>query len=194
MDLVIATRNSGKIKEIKALLAQRDFCVHSLAEFPNLKEVEEDGETFAANALKKARAAAVFSGMPALADDSGLCVAALQGRPGVHSARYAGEGASDDENVSRLLTELAPYPAPRHAAFECVMAFCTPDGKEQLFHGRLAGRIIAERRGANGFGYDPVFLVPEYGKTLAELPLDIKNRISHRAQALRKVIAWLQAL
>ena len=176
MDLVIATRNAGKIKEIKALLTHGDFCVHSLAEFPNLKEVEEDGETFAANALKKARAAAVFSGMPALADDSGLCVAALQGRPGVHSARYAGEGASDAENVARLLMELAP------------------DGKEQLFHGRLSGRIIAERRGANGFGYDPVFLVPEYGKTLAELPLDIKNRISHRAQALRKVIAWLQTL
>ena len=194
MDLVVATRNAGKIKEIKALLAHRDCCVHSLEEFPGLKEVEEDGETFAANALKKARAAAAFSGMPVLADDSGLCVAALQGRPGVHSARYAGEGASDDENIAKQLMELAPHPVPWNAAFECVMAFCTPDGGERLFQGRLPGRIIAERRGANGFGYDPVFLVPEYGKTLAELSLDIKNRISHRAQALRKAISDLSML
>ena len=125
MDLLIATRNAGKIREIKALLAHRDFTVHGLDEFSGFGEVEEDGETFAANALKKARAAAAFSGMPALADDSGLCVAALQGRPGVHSARYAGEGASDAENIARLLMELAPYPAPWNAAFECVMAFCT---------------------------------------------------------------------
>ena len=194
MDLVIATRNAGKIREIKALLAHRDFTVHGLDEFSGFGEVEEDGETFAANALKKARAASAFSGMPALADDSGLCVAALQGRPGVHSARYAGEGASDAENIARLLMELAPHPEPWNAAFECVMAFCTPDGGEKLFQGRLAGRIIAEKRGANGFGYDPVFLVPEYGKTLAELSLDIKNRISHRAQALRKAIGVLSTL
>lgn len=194
MELVIATRNAGKLREIRHLLAGVGIAVLGLESFPELPEVEEDGETFAANAEKKARTIARLTGRPVLADDSGLEVDALDGAPGVYSARYAGPGASDADNNRKLLSALVAVPADRRqAAFRCVMAYCSPNGDCTLFEGRLAGLVLDAPRGDRGFGYDPLFLVPEYAKTLAELPLEVKNRISHRGQALRKVIDWLRA-
>jgi len=159
----------------------------------DLPEVEEDGETFAANARKKAQTVARLTGRLTLADDSGLEVAALDGAPGVRSARYAGEAADDAANNRKLLAALAGVPrSGRRGAFVCAMALCAPDGDCRFFSGRLEGLIVEEPRGDGGFGYDPLFLVPEYGKTLAELPLEIKNRISHRGQALRQALEALR--
>ncbi|WP_305045725.1 XTP/dITP diphosphatase [Geoalkalibacter sp.] len=193
MELVIATRNAGKLREIRRLFEEVGIAVLGLESFPELPEVEEDGETFAANAVKKAQTVARLTGRPVLADDSGLEVEALNGAPGVYSARFAGAGAGDEDNNRKLLAELARIPAAhRQAAFHCVMAYCLPGGDCTLFDGRLAGTILEAPRGEKGFGYDPLFFLPEFGKTLAELPLDVKNRISHRGQALRKVLVFLR--
>ena len=155
----------------------------------------EDGETFEANACKKALEMACYSGCLTLADDSGLVVAALAGAPGVHSARYAGEQGNDAANNAKLLTELTEVvDEKRQAAFCCVMALATPEGECQTFSGRVSGLIMRGERGDDGFGYDPLFMVPEYGKTMAELPLDIKNRISHRGAALKQLIPVLQQM
>jgi len=191
-ELLVASGNKGKILEIGKAL---DGCVErilSAADCPGLPQVTEDGATFEANARKKASSAALASGIPALADDSGLVVEALGGRPGVHSARYAGEGAGDAENNEKLLRELSGIPQEqRNAAFHCVVALCRPDGTCTTFTGELHGIILGEPRGSGGFGYDPLFLVPGYGKTLAELSLDIKNGISHRGKALEKLRNFL---
>ncbi|MDO3379287.1 XTP/dITP diphosphatase [Geoalkalibacter halelectricus] len=193
MELLVATRNAGKLKEIKRLFSEVGIEAVGLENFPELADVEEDGATFAVNAEKKARTIAAQTGRVTLADDSGLEVEALGGAPGVFSARFAGAGAGDADNNRKLLIELAGVPEEkRRAAFRCVMAYCTPQGACRFFEGTLPGRIIHEPRGGHGFGYDPLFLIPEYGKTLAELPLDVKNRISHRGQALRKVLAYLR--
>jgi len=187
--LVVATGNAGKLKEIRRLLADREIEVLSLADFDNLPEIVEDGETFAANAEKKARIIAEATGLLTLADDSGLTVAALNGAPGVRSARFAGEDAGDAENNRKLLNELQGVTDDRRqAAFVCAMVLCSPTGDCRCFDGRLEGRILEEPRGHGGFGYDPLFWVDEQEATLAELPLDIKNRISHRGQALRALI------
>jgi len=194
MELVVATRNQGKLREIRALLAGREITVLGIADFPGLPEVEEDGETFRANARKKAETIARLTGRLTLADDSGLVVDALDGAPGVLSARYAGAAADDAANNRKLLAALAGVPRPqRTAAFVCAMALCAPDGSCHEFSGRLAGEIIDTARGNEGFGYDPLFLVPSCGRTLAEIPLDDKNRISHRGQALEQVITHLTA-
>ncbi len=194
MDLVIATRNQGKLKEIRRLLEGTGIVVRGLESFDNLPEVEEDGATFADNARKKAETIAALTGLPTLADDSGLEVKALAGAPGVHSARYAGPGASDADNNSKLLTALAGVPAEeRQGAFCCAMALARPGGETRLYFGRVEGRILLEPRGQGGFGYDPLFLVREFGQTMAELPLETKNRISHRGQALRQALAALDA-
>lgn len=193
MELVVATGNQGKLREIRRLCAESGIEVLGLDAFPGAPEVVEDGATFAANACKKALALARFSGRWTLADDSGLTVTALDGAPGVHSARYAGPGADDAANNRKLLAALAGVsPASRQGAFCCVMALCRPDGECQFFEGRLEGLLLDTPRGSGGFGYDPLFLVREYGKSLAELPLEVKNRISHRGQALRQVLDWLQ--
>lgn len=193
MELVVATRNAGKLREIRRLLSEAGVAVLGLDSFPDLAEVEEDGNSFAANAEKKARTIAQLTGRMTLADDSGLEVDALGGAPGIYSARYAGLGASDAENNRKLLAALTGAPAnQRHAAFRCVLAYCSPQGDCRLFEGRLPGLIVGAARGNEGFGYDPLFLVPEYGKTLAELPIEVKNRISHRGQSLRKFLAYLQ--
>ena len=195
MELVIATRNQGKLREIRRLLEATEVRVLGLDVFPDLPEVEEDGETFADNARKKAVTVARLTGRLTLADDSGLEVMHLGGAPGVRSARYAGETADDAANNRKLLAALAGVPrAGRRGAFVCAMALCGPDGDGRLFSGRLEGIIGEEPRGDGGFGYDPLFLVPEYGKTLAELPMEIKNRISHRGQALRQALAYLMQL
>lgn len=191
-ELVIATRNAGKLREIRHLLEGAGIVVLGLDVFPDIPDIEEDGATFAANAVKKAETVASLTGRPCLADDSGLTVAALDGEPGVHSARYAGVQGDDAANNSRLLRELAGVPEDcRQAAFCCVMALSVPGVATQLFEGRVAGRILTAPRGNDGFGYDPLFLVDGFDQTMAELSLPEKNRISHRGQALRKVVATL---
>lgn len=195
MELLVATGNLGKLKEIRRLLEGSGVEVVGLDRYPDAPEVVEDGATFEANARKKALEMARYSGSLTLADDSGLVVAALAGAPGVHSARYAGEQGNDAANNAKLLDELAKVAdSDRQAAFNCVMALATPEGDCQTFTGAVAGVILRAVRGEGGFGYDPLFLVPEYGKTMAELPLDIKNRISHRGNALRQLIPVLQEL
>lgn len=184
--LLVATRNRGKIKEIKALLDGLVEEVICAADLPDLPETVEDGATFAENALKKAREASKATGLAVLADDSGLVVDGLNGRPGVYSARFAGADATDTANNLKLLQEIAGLSQPeRSAAFVCSMAYVSPDGVERLFEGRVEGTIIDQPRGEHGFGYDPLFLVNGYQQTMAELPLGVKNRISHRGQALQ---------
>lgn len=191
-ELLVATRNRGKLREIESLLGGSVAALSSLADFPDIPLAVEDGATFAENALKKARSAAQASGKPVIADDSGLVVDALAGRPGVHSARFAGEGATDEENNAKLLREMSGIPHERRtAAFHCVIVLCFPDASCQTFSGELKGVILDAPRGAGGFGYDPLFIVPEYGRTLAELPLETKNVISHRGKALAKLKEYL---
>jgi XTP/dITP diphosphohydrolase len=193
-ELLVATGNKGKLREFGELLKGVVDTILSPADFPGLPEVEEDGATFEENAIKKARSAALFTGRPVLADDSGLSVDFLSGRPGVYSARFAGEGASDADNNALLLRELEGISAERRgAAFHCVIALCLPDGSCQTFDGSLAGVILEAPRGAGGFGYDPLFMVPEYGQTFSELPLEIKNAISHRGRAMQLLKAALVA-
>jgi XTP/dITP diphosphohydrolase len=192
-ELVVATRNRGKLKEIQALLTGVVGNVRCAADFPDLADTVEDGDTFQANALKKAREAMLHTGLPALADDSGLVVDVLDGRPGVYSARFAGEGAGDAANNRRLLEELAAVPpGQRQAAFVCQLAFVTPQGEEQLFDGRIGGTILTAPRGEGGFGYDPLFLVDGCDLTMAELGVSEKNAISHRGQALQQFLTFLE--
>ncbi len=192
-ELVVATRNRGKLKEIGALLDGLVASLRCAADFPDFPETVEDGATFEANALKKAREAMEHTGLPALADDSGLVVDVLGGRPGVISARFAGEGATDRDNNRKLLAELNDVPVgDRKGAFVCVMAYVDPDGTERTFSGRVGGLILTEERGDGGFGYDPLFLVDGYCATMAELSLEEKNRISHRGQALRQFKTFLE--
>jgi XTP/dITP diphosphohydrolase len=191
-ELLVATGNKGKMTEIRQILAGFDGCLYCLADFPDLPEVIEDGLTFEENAGKKARLAARATGIPSIADDSGLVVHALEGRPGVRSARYAGPGATDEENNHLLLHEMAGLPAEQRAAFfYCAVALCFPDGTCRMFCGTLNGVLLESPRGVGGFGYDPLFMLPEYGKTLAELDSEVKNSISHRGRALEKLRKYL---
>ncbi|MEW6143892.1 MAG: XTP/dITP diphosphatase [Thermodesulfobacteriota bacterium] len=190
-EIVLATSNKGKIREFAGLLEGVFGRIISLNDLESPPDVAEDGMTFSENAIKKARAIAAYSGLPALADDSGLAVDALGGRPGVYSARYAGEGATDRDNIRKLLTELRGA-EDRKARFVCVLALVTPDGKETVAEGSCEGIIIDEPRGKGGFGYDPVFFLPEYGKTMAEISPELKNKISHRARASEALIKLLK--
>jgi XTP/dITP diphosphohydrolase len=184
-DLLIATTNPGKLIEIRAVLKDLPFRLLSLRDLPGAPSVVEDGETFLENARKKAHGIARWSGKLTLADDSGLVVEALEGRPGIHSARYAGEDATDEDNRQKLLREMEGVPEEkRGAAFVCVLVLATPEGEEWVTEGRIEGRIAMEPRGKGGFGYDPLFLVPSFGRTAAELAFEEKNRISHRGLAL----------
>jgi XTP/dITP diphosphohydrolase len=192
VELVVATRNAGKLKEIRRLLEEQGVAVLGLDQFPELPDVDEDGDTFAANATKKAEEVARATGRPCLADDSGLAVAALDGRPGVYSARFSGEEATDSTNNNKLLEEMASFPEnERQAAFCCVMALCLPGQPTRLFEGRVEGSILKQLQGDGGFGYDPLFWLTEFNCTMAELPIDVKNRISHRGQALRQIVEFL---
>jgi XTP/dITP diphosphohydrolase len=183
-ELVLATRNRHKGEELAALLGDLGIRIRTLDEFPDAPEVVEDGDTCEANAIKKARAIAEFTGLPAIADDTGLEVDALGGRPGVYAARYAGEDATYEDNCLKLLRELAGVPREQRAArFLTVAAIALPSDGVRVTQGTLDGMIAEEVRGALGFGYDPVFLIPELGKTLAQLSADQKNKISHRAKA-----------
>jgi len=198
--LVMASRNPGKIRELQEILKDTGITLLSLADFPGLPETPEVGATFAENAAAKALEVARSTGYPALADDSGLLVEALGGAPGVYSARYAGDATAprtptDADNWQKLLRELAAVPRQaRGARFVCVLALAWPDGRLLQFHGECTGSIALEPRGEQGFGYDPVFWVPEYQATMAELGPEVKNRISHRARALAAFKAQLAAL
>lgn len=185
MKLVLATRNEGKIREITEILAPHGIEVLSMDEFPGIVEAEEDGETFRENAVKKASVVCEQTGLMALADDSGLEVDCLDGFPGVFSSRFAGEEKNDEANNKKLLELLQDVPEKQRAArFVCVTAIATPEGWVYTAKGVCEGVIAKEPRGEGGFGYDPLFCVPEYGKTFAELEPEIKNKISHRAKAL----------
>ena len=191
-EVVIATRNPGKLREIQAILSSFPLKFLSLEDFPDIPEVVEDGATFSENAGKKASIIARFTGRLAIADDSGLAVDALQGGPGVLSSRYAGENATDQERCQKLLVEMASIPeGKRQAKFVCAMAVALPGGKMQVVEGECRGWITFAPRGKGGFGYDPVFFLPELGKTMAELEPEEKNRLSHRARALEKLKAIL---
>jgi len=193
-ELLVATGNKGKMNEIRQILAGLVENLYCLADFPNLPEVIEDGLTFEENACKKAMSAAISTGIPSIADDSGLVVDSLEGRPGIHSARYAGFGASDAENNRKLLHEMAGLTVhQRTAFFYCAVALCFPDGTCRTFCGTLDGVLLESPRGDGGFGYDPLFLLPEYGKTLAELGMEVKNGISHRGRALEKLRKYFSA-
>ena len=188
MELFLATRNEGKIREIRELLQGCKISLASLRDYPDAPGVVENGEAYRDNALKKARFFAKWTGKLTLADDSGLEVDYLKGRPGVFSARYAGDGGDDRENNRRLLRELKGIPPQkRGAVFRCVMALVAPWGDEEVVEGECRGRIGLEERGKRGFGYDPIFVIPRYGKTVAELTIAEKNRLSHRGKALRKL-------
>lgn len=193
--LVLATRNPGKVREIRALLQSLPLEILSLDDFPGLPEVVEDQPDLAGNAAKKAGATARFTGEMALADDSGLEVAALGNRPGVLSARFAGPGADDETNNRFLLSHLLGVPpAGRGALFRCVVALALPRGKIHLVEGNCPGRIAAAPRGAGGFGYDPLFIYEPLGLTFAEMKPEQKNAVSHRGEALRRVRGLLEEL
>lgn len=186
--LVIATRNKGKTREIRALLEGFPVEIKNLDDFGPIPEIEEDGETFDDNAYKKAAFAARVLGYPAMADDSGLAVDALDGAPGVRSARYAGEHATDLENSERLLEQMKGK-TDRDAAFHCVISIAVPTGAALTYEGQCRGRILEQPRGENGFGYDPLFFYPGLNKTFAEISMDEKSRVSHRGIALNQVAA-----
>jgi XTP/dITP diphosphohydrolase len=193
---VLGTRNRKKAEELQDHLDDLPVRLATLAEFPNAPEVAEDGQTFMANARKKAVVLAKALGQWVLGEDSGLAVDALGGRPGVYSARYAGLNATDEENNRKLLEELAGVAEDRRTAhYVCTAVLADPQGQVRAeVEGRCNGRIVTEPRGEQGFGYDPLFLIPEYHKTFGELGLIVKRHISHRARAIAKLKAHLRAL
>ena len=195
MKLIIASNNAHKLQEIRAILGDYFGEIYSLREAGIEHETVEDGKSFSENALKKAREIAEIAGCCALADDSGLCVDALDGAPGIYSARFAGEHGNDRENNKLLLEKLRDVPdEERGAYFCCAIALVWPDGRELTTEGRIYGVIGHEERGSNGFGYDPLFYLPERGCTTAELRPEEKNAISHRANALHALVDRLNNL
>jgi len=196
--IVLATTNRGKTKEFRELLKDFPIEIKDLKDFGPIPEVIEDGDTFDDNAYKKAAFTAKVLGFPAMADDSGLCVEALDGAPGVYSARYAGENATDAQNVAKLLDALKDE-ENRKAAFECVISIAVPTGEALTYESRCEGILTREPVGENGFGYDPLFFFPELNKTFAQLSIAQKGEISHRGKALKevsnemsKIIEWLE--
>ena len=193
-EIVLASSNPGKVREINQLLATLDLHVQPQSEF-GVVDAEETGLTFVENAILKARNAARHTGLPAIADDSGIEVDALKGAPGIYSARYAGSNASDQANLEKLLAELEGLPeAQRSARFQCLMVFMehANDPTPVICQGTWEGRILFTARGDNGFGYDPVFYVPTHDCSSAELTAEVKNTLSHRGQALRQLVTSLQ--
>ena len=188
--VVVATKNAGKVREFAELFEKFDLEVKSLYDFPHIEEVEETGETFEENAILKAEHLCKQLDEIVIADDSGLIVDALQGKPGVRSARYAGEEKDDQANIQKVLEELKGIPMEKRTArFYCALAVAFPqeDKKPLIVNGTCEGKILGQQRGENGFGYDPIFYVEEYKSAMAELSSDEKNKISHRGRALRKL-------
>jgi XTP/dITP diphosphohydrolase len=195
LKMVFATKNKNKEREVSEFLTPYDIEIVSLDEFPGLPEIEESGETFKENAIIKATETCMFTGLMTLADDSGLEVDCLEGLPGVYSSRFAGEDKDDAANNRKLLELLDGVPAEqRTARFKCVMAIATTDCFLYTTEGTCEGIITEEPRGESGFGYDPLFYLPEYDKTFAELDLETKNKISHRARALTGVVELISDL
>ena len=186
--VIVATKNAGKAKEFEHIFNQYNVVVKSLLDFEGIEEIVEDGQTFEENALIKARAIAKQFNQVVIADDSGLEVDALDGRPGVYSARYAGEGRNDQANIEKVLSELEGVPTQnRSARFVCALALVTPEGQEVVVRGTCEGQILSECVGSEGFGYDPIFYLPQLGKTMAQIPKSQKNVLSHRAEAFKKL-------
>ncbi len=195
MELVVATLNEGKLREIREALAIPGIDLVSPGDLGHLELPEETGDTFEQNALIKARSLSTEFDMPSIADDSGLVVDALDGRPGVHSSRYAGPEGDADRNIELLLREMKGVPRERRSArFVCIVALTSPTREPFFARGECEGRILEERRGAGGFGYDPVFQPEGYEKSMAELSLEEKNAISHRGRALRAIRPFVEAL
>lgn len=195
--IVLATRNPGKLAELARILAATRVSarVVSLAEIPDMPEVAETGATFVENALLKARAVAAHTGLPAVADDSGLCVDALNGMPGVLSARWAGRHGDDEANLRLVLGQLADVPASRRAAhFACAAALVLPSGAEHVTEGTVRGWLTGAPRGTNGFGYDPIFVPDSSSRTTAEMSAEEKDAVSHRARALRALAPVIASL
>ena len=193
-ELVLASRNVKKAVEMQRILAEAglDIEVRSVADFDGVPDVAETGATFEANALLKARAVCAATGLTAVADDSGICVDELNGMPGILSARWAGRHGDDDANLQLLLDQLADTPEERLGAqFRCVIALVTPDGVEHVVEGEMRGRLVRERQGVNGFGYDPIFVPDGFDRTSAELSAAEKDAISHRGKALRALVPLL---
>lgn len=192
--VLVATNNRGKVRELAEIFADLKDSLLLPADLGITLDVAETGQTYAENARLKAMAFARASGLISMGDDSGLEVDALAGAPGLHSARYAGPGATDADRRAKLIRELHDIPAPRPARFRCALAIAQPNGNVQLFEGICEGEIIPEERGSNGFGYDPIFYLAEYHCTMAELPPEVKNQISHRARAAQAALPYLTAL
>ncbi|GHH97218.1 XTP/dITP diphosphatase [Neobacillus kokaensis] len=194
-EVIIATKNPGKAREFEHIFSPRGIAVKTLLDFPEFPEVEETGSTFEENAVLKAEAVSKALHKMVIGDDSGLMIDALEGRPGIYSARYAGEPKNDEKNIDKVLTELNGVPEEnRTARFYCALAVAVPGQETFTVAGTCEGRILEERRGTNGFGYDPIFLVPDKGASMAELSSDDKNKISHRANALKKLDEVLDSL
>jgi len=194
-EVIIATKNPGKAREFEHIFASRGIKVLTLLDFPEIPEVEETGTTFKENAILKAEAVSQALNKMVIGDDSGLMVDALEGRPGIYSARYAGEPKNDQNNTDKVLSELQGVrEGERSARFYCALAVAIPGQETWTVSGTCEGRILEERRGTNGFGYDPVFYVPEKGLSMAELSSDEKNNISHRANALKKLDVILDSI
>ena len=197
-ELLVATTNQGKFAEVQAFLKSLPLTILSLESLSKWPAVVEDGATFEENALKKARALSEYSGMLTLADDSGLEVDALNGAPGIYSARYAGEGGSDDQNNKKLLSELTGVPEEKRSGrFVCALALCAPEAqgvKEWTVRESCEGRIAFDLRGRNGFGYDPLFYYPPFSKTFGEIDRETKATVSHRGKALKKLAELLPSL
>jgi XTP/dITP diphosphohydrolase len=192
VEIVVATKNKKKLEEIGRILEGTNIRLLSLDDFPGCPEAEETGETFEENALIKSRSVAGYTGKPAISDDSGLEAYALGGSPGIRSARYAGEGATDRENLNKLLWEMDGVPADKRGArFVCVIALSWPDGNAKTFTGAVEGEIGTEPKGRRGFGYDPVFYPEGHGRTFAEMRTEEKDSMSHRARALEKLREFL---
>ncbi|WP_175990842.1 XTP/dITP diphosphatase [Bacillus sp. Marseille-Q1617] len=190
--VIIATKNKGKAKEFQNMFAPYGYEVQTLLDLPHIEDVEETGTTFEENAILKAETVAKELGVLVIADDSGLAIDALDGRPGVYSARYAGEEKSDEANIDKVLGELKDVPnGDRSARFHCVLAIAGPEVETRTVNGTCEGQILQERRGTNGFGYDPIFFVPSLGKSMAELSPEEKSSISHRGSALKKLGAMI---
>lgn len=193
--VILATTNQGKAAEFQKLLGQLPLTVKTLKDYPQIGEIVEDGQTFAENALIKARAVAKAAGILTIADDSGLVVDALGGAPGIYSARYAGENKDDNANIAKLLQEMENVPAEeRGARFICAIAVVTEDGREFVAEGNCHGEILTKAKGDGGFGYDPVFFVPELNKTFAQLTMTEKNAVSHRGKANQEAVKIIAEL
>ncbi|MEH7176415.1 XTP/dITP diphosphatase [Neobacillus vireti] len=194
-EVIIATKNPGKAREFEHIFAPRGIAVRTLLDYPEIEDVEETGTTFEENATLKAEAISLRLNKMVIGDDSGLIVDALEGRPGIYSARYAGEPKNDQRNLEKVLEDLKGVSVEKRTArFYCALAVAIPDKETITVAGTCEGRLLDEQRGTNGFGYDPVFYVPEKDCTMAELSSDEKNKISHRANALKKLDVILDSI